>query len=77
MYFLETPSNEWDLKKAFVAYLKDHDVMVVKELMKKDLSALKNSTNCAKRTKTKADEYMQLLDVGIWFYPICELLLIN
>jgi hypothetical protein len=75
MYFLQTPCNEWDMKKAFVAYLEDHDASVVKELMKKDLMLLKDSANCGKKLKSKADQCIQLLDVSIWFYLMCKLLL--
>lgn len=61
MYFLETPCNEWNMKKAFIRYLQDKDFQEVKDCMKKDLLLMRNSDNFGKKIKGRIDDFLESL----------------
>lgn len=67
IYFIETPANEWDVKKAFAAYLMEYDGEEVVDRMKKDLQALKDSQNVGTNLKKKIEHIRSTIDVSISF----------
>ncbi|CAO0797373.1 unnamed protein product [Mucor circinelloides] len=61
-YFIRTPSNEWDVRKAFNEYLQLFDANEIKDKMKKDLADLKSSQNLGVNLKRKVETFIATLD---------------
>ncbi|KAI8638747.1 hypothetical protein BD408DRAFT_372876 [Parasitella parasitica] len=61
-YFIKTPSNEWDVKKAFNEYSQLYNANEIKDEMKKDITSLKNSKNIGINLKRKLENFIVNLD---------------
>ncbi|CEP09524.1 hypothetical protein [Parasitella parasitica] len=60
-YFMETDSNEWDLKKAFVKYLEQNEFATAKRCMVDDILKFIRLPNTSEKASEKAKELLAQL----------------